>query len=106
MSGFIEKIIAQETRRTRNFKKRLEIVSRLKSKMFVRALKDLIKDAGGYSIAFVRNTKGNKQECDFPPIKWEWVNQTCNGGYSGDDFAGDVYIQIKPSRFLRISYAQ
>lgn len=105
LSDYSVKMFALEARHKRHLKKRLEIVSRLKSRRFFKAVRDLIKEAGYYDLAFVTTCRGQKQPCDFPPIKWEWVQQT-GGGFTGDDYSGNVYIQIKETRFLRISYAQ
>jgi hypothetical protein len=103
LDDYSTKMFALEARHNRQYKKRLEIVSRLKSRRFIKALKNLLTDAGGYALAFVKEPRGTKQECDFRPIKWEWVDQTT--GWSGDDFSGYIYIQIKETRYLRISYA-
>lgn len=32
------------------------------------------------------------------------INQVVNGGYTGDDYAGDIYYPIGPAQFLKVSY--
>lgn len=34
-----------------------------------------------------------------------YVDQTTDGGYSGDSFAGTICIEIKPGRFLKFYYS-
>lgn len=34
-----------------------------------------------------------------------WVDQYCNGGYSGDDFAGWIYIKISKKQYLKFHYS-
>lgn len=34
-----------------------------------------------------------------------YINQTVNGGYTGDEFAGDIYIELIPNKkYLKWSY--
>ena len=39
-----------------------------------------------------------------PDIKGVWVDQWQNGGYTGDSYAGDIYIKINKSLYLKIPY--
>lgn len=57
-----------------------------------------------FSPRIVMNTKGNRQEVDGDLIKEEWVNQTTNGGVSGDDFAGTIYFKLSTNRYLCFNY--
>lgn len=101
-----ENIERVEMRQTRHFRKRIELISRFHTKKYMAQLRDLMKDASVFDSMFVKGTgKGKKQKSDYPAIKWEWVDQYENGGYSGDSFSGFVYIQIKPGRFLRLHYS-
>lgn len=34
-----------------------------------------------------------------------FVNQTCNGGYSGDDYEGTVSVPLNASEWLQFSYS-
>jgi hypothetical protein len=42
---------------------------------------------------------------DFDYLKTVWINQYCNGGYSGDDFAGWVFIKITDTKYLKFHYS-
>lgn len=54
----------------------------------------------------VDKSKGDFQEIgDGELIKEEWVNQTTNGGYTGDDFAGTIYFKLKDSVFIELEYS-
>ena len=42
----------------------------------------------------------------FPHIHGNmWVYQTCNGGKSGDEFAGQIYILIGEGEWFKFSYS-
>ena len=34
-----------------------------------------------------------------------WVNQTTDGGYTGDEFAGTVSVKISKDKYLQFSYS-
>ena len=42
---------------------------------------------------------------DFDFLKNVWVDQYCNGGYVGDDFAGWVFIKITNIKYLKFHYS-
>lgn len=93
-------------RADRQFKKRIEIVSRLRTKKYMEQLRDLMSEACVNHAEFVRTTgKADKQKSDWPAIKCEWIDQYENGGYSGDSYAGYIYLQIKADRFLKLHYS-
>jgi hypothetical protein len=46
-----------------------------------------------------------KQTEDFEHLKEVFVDQYCNGGYVGDDFAGWVYIEINKDEYLKFHYS-
>lgn len=43
--------------------------------------------------------KGDKQDRNV------WVNQTTNGGHTGDSFAGTVSVRLKKNKFLEWDYS-
>lgn len=56
-------------------------------------------------LSFTRYPKGKYDfEGEFDNIPGYWVDQWCNGGFTGDDFAGDIYIQLKENLYLRAGY--
>lgn len=46
-----------------------------------------------------------QDENDYGPIKGCWVDQHINGGYTGDEYAGYVYVELKPGKYLKYYYA-
>ena len=101
----IEESIKRHFQRVdRHNKRRIELLSRFKTKRFIKQIRELMED-GVHSLCFVRTTeRGKKQKSDYSAIKWEWVDQYTNGGYLGDEYAGYIYVQVKPDRFLRMQY--
>ncbi|OJX63101.1 hypothetical protein [Dysgonomonas sp. 37-18] len=89
----------------------INAIKTVKGNSFHKSLGDLIEDldrTSGYSI--VDKPKGNYQkEYWHKEIQGVWVDQWCNGGYSGDEFAGDVYVKIKrqnkKDKYLKIPYS-
>ena len=53
-----------------------------------------------YNYEFVNEPVGNFQEDDN-----YWVNQTTNGGYTGDDFAGTLCFKVADSKYLKMHYS-
>jgi hypothetical protein len=54
----------------------------------------------------VREPIGAVQDAEFGRlISKEWVNQTTNGGYTGDSYAGTICIEIKKDRYLKFHYS-
>ena len=85
----------------------LAAMESLRGKYFVKDILDYAENIevhGAWEI--VRQTKGEFQkEEEFEFMKGAWVDQWCNGGYLGDEFSGDVYIEIKKDRYLKMGYA-
>lgn len=46
-----------------------------------------------------------KQKEDYDNIPFAWVDQYCNGGYVGDDFAGWVWIKLNDEQFFKFHYS-
>ena len=83
-----------------------KVIEAIRGKEFVKDILDCAEEIevhGPWQI--VRKTKGSYQKEEYNVIKGMWVDQWCNGGYVGDDFQGDVYIEIKKDRFLKMGYA-
>ena len=58
-----------------------------------------------FEITSVTPDKENKQEGEGDFIKEIWVDQYCNGGYGGDDFAGWIHIKINKTEYLKFHYS-
>jgi len=64
-----------------------------------------IQDEFAYFCAFegiFKEPNGSLEEED-TTIKI-WINQTTNGGYSGDEYAGTVYAEIEKGIYLAWTY--
>ncbi len=80
----------------------------IKGDEFLDSLKKYIQESNdNYDFQFVT------RKPDWPPegeyIQGEdgeiWVDQYQNGGYSGDSFAGYVYVRIQPGMYLKFHYS-
>jgi hypothetical protein len=59
-----------------------------------------------YDFKIVDEPKGEfQQEDEYPVLGGIWVDQTTNGGYTGDDFAGTVSIKIDNRNYLEFAYS-
>jgi acetamidase/formamidase len=58
-----------------------------------------------FEITEVKPNDKCKQKEDFDYLKEVWVDQYCNGGYVGDDFAGLVNIKINKKEYLKFHYS-
>jgi len=84
----------------------LLIIEKLKGKEFVKDLVVALEESeSDGTLNFVRVTTGKYQEEDYELIKGMWVDQYCNGGFTGDTFAGYCYIELKPNRYLKFHYS-
>lgn len=104
----IEKEILQQ------HKKIEQEVVKIKGKEWLKKLREYLESCGldlpiFCTWSIVDKPQGTVQEPDMeddvmPPHKKEWVSQTTKGGYTGDDFAGDIYIELAKDNFLKIPY--
>jgi hypothetical protein len=59
-----------------------------------------------YDYIITDKPKGKYQEeTDFNALKGQWVNQTTNGGYIGDEFAGTISVQLNKNIYFQFSYS-
>lgn len=47
----------------------------------------------------------HRQSEDYDHLKEVWVDQYCNGGYTGDSFAGWIHIKINNKEYLKFHYS-
>lgn len=58
-----------------------------------------------YDYSIEDDPKGDYQkEEDYPNIVGIWVNQTTNGGYSGDEFAGTISVKLSNDKYFQFYY--
>ena len=69
-------------------------------------IKQSMQDAdNAYGFSIVDKPIGNFQQEDyFNELQGQWVDQTTNGGYTGDEFAGTICIQITKDKYFKYHY--
>ena len=85
----------------------LSAVERLHGKDFIKKLKEQFEEDGGPNskMCFVDKTDGHFDQDLFEETGLElWIDQYCNGGYTGDSYAGYVFVRLKKNRFLKYHY--
>jgi hypothetical protein len=111
MDKAMKEYIEYEIECNRKDQRLLNAIKSIKDISFYESIGKLIDDldrTANYSL--VDSPEGNYQkEYWHKEIQGVWVDQYCNGGYSGDDFKGDVYVKIKrknrKDKFLKIPYS-
>ena len=90
----------------------LKAIKSVKGKDYFNDLKAYMEESTEYlnKCVLVDTPKGDYQsEEEFPLLGGVWVDQWRNGGYTGDDFAGDLYVKIerenKKEKYLKIPYS-
>ena len=59
-----------------------------------------------YNYSIEDKPKGDYQEEeDYPNLVGIWVNQTTNGGYSGDEFAGTISVKLSNDKYFQFYYS-
>lgn len=102
----ITAILEEEAERYRLDKTVLEKVMSLVSDNDFAMIEAELVD-GGFTGNFeiVNSPNGDIQDCDYKFANgYKVVNQTCNGGYTGDEYAGQVYIPISKGKWFKFDY--
>lgn len=85
-------------------KKLLAEVLQEKGTHFLYLVTNELEESGWYELkGFFEYPVGDLREED--PDFEVYVNQTTNGGHSGDDYAGTYDIKINDSKYLRVEYS-
>ena len=87
-----------------------EVLKIVKSKVSKKVFKDikqtLIESENTYDYSIVDKPIGEFQtESYFKELQGQWVDQTTNGGYSGDDYAGTICVQISKTEYFKWHYS-
>ncbi|WP_028471325.1 hypothetical protein [Neptunomonas japonica] len=96
----------QKVERQENQKILSQVKDMVSAKDFLNITEELSE--GGFTDQFeiVSQPTGDIQDCEEGfEHGYRHVNQVCNGGYSGDDYAGDVYIPVSIDRWFKFSYS-
>ncbi len=101
-----ERILDEE--RMKEFEKDKKILKSVKkqvsSKLYKEIEYEIGESEGGFNFKIVDKPNGEYQNCNDDKIK-VWVDQTMNGGYSGDSFAGSVYVELPNKKYLAWDYS-
>lgn len=104
-----EKFLREADRKTELRNARvMRAIKSVKGREYHDELVVFLEEESGIDSKFsiVRKTTGNYQEEEgYNLIKGSWVNQYVNGGYTGDTFEGDCFIELKPGRYLKFHYS-
>lgn len=89
-------------------RKNARIMSAIKSQLgekYFRAVLDCIMECEGYGLyELEREPGGHKQMEEWFEFDHIYVDQWRNGGYSGDEFAGNIWIPLKENLYLKVRY--
>ena len=58
-----------------------------------------------YDFKLTNKPLGKFQDDGYECLKGIYVDQTCNGGYTGDTFGGTVSVEYIKGKFLQFSYS-
>ncbi len=111
MDKAMKEYVEYENETIRKDQRLLNAIKSIKGVSFCKSLGDMIEELDQTAnYLLVDKPKGNYQkEYWHKEIRGVWVDQWRNGGYTGDDFAGDVYVKIKRNnkrdKYLKIPYS-
>jgi hypothetical protein len=101
-------LIEYENECARKNQRVLRAIKSVKGIAFYKHILAIIKESEGIRdvAEIVREPIGTFQKEQYGrSIKGIWVNQTTDGGYLGDSYAGTICIELKPGRYLKFHYA-
>lgn len=99
---------AWENERARRNNRLLRAIKRVSTRTYYKVLEEVIYDSGGIEgqAEIVKEPMGVFQKHDYcRVIPGIWVDQWRNGGFTGDDFAGYVYVKIKEGKYFKFQYS-
>ena len=67
----------------------------------------LISESGFTSHYAIKNKPNGKyrKDSDYKFIRGYWANQTTNGGYIGDEYAGTISIRLSNGQYFQFNYS-
>ncbi len=102
MEDYHKAMIEEETKQAKKDYLVFEEAKKYLSNEDIEFLEYQWEDISGFGFSIIDKPKGNKQ--DEGEGFFVWVNQTNNGGYSGDDFSGDCSFKLKNGKYLNWYY--
>jgi hypothetical protein len=103
-----EEMIREENRIFEKRKLILDHIEDIVGKQYrqdVEACLDECESCGEFMLIDKTCIKGSYQEEDWNSFDHIYVDQTTNGGYSGDEYAGHIYIPITKKLYLKSYYS-
>ena len=88
--------------------KRLQKLQKLCSKDLYEDIEHYLKECYStyqYEITDKQPNEVYKQKEQYEYLKEAYVNQYTNGGYAGDEFAGQVWIEISKNKWFTFHYS-
>lgn len=83
------------------------ILDIIKSQVSEKVFSDInfvLDESYTYDYKIVDMAYGEYQEEDLKELEGYWVDQTTDGGLTGDEFAGTVSIKLKKDMYFQFSY--
>lgn len=103
---YLVNFLEYEKEITRKNNRLLDAIRKVKGKEFYQELLDVIKDSEGiYGLAELVSKPIGQYQDEGDLIPGIWVNQTENGGITGDSFFGTVCVRIKEKKYLKFYYS-
>lgn len=92
---------AEEVKRQSVLEKVRQLVT---AEVYAEIIVELTEDGYTFDYQIASTPKGQEQD-DGAAWGKHFVNQTTNGGFTGDDFAGTVSIPLGDGRFFQFGYS-
>lgn len=85
----------------------MEFVASIVSKRKLKHIEEYIKEGCDYTCEFeiVDSHGGERQDETGYAFRYVYIDQYCCGGWSGDDFAGWIWIPLPQGKYLKFHYA-
>lgn len=86
----------------------LKHIEELTSSKYRKTVNDCLEESestGNLKLVDISTIIGDYQEEDWTEFDHVYVNQTIDGGYTGDEFAGYIYIPITKKLYLKSYYS-
>jgi len=81
-------------------------IKEIKGESFVSELEDYLAEEGGnFDFSFVEKHVGELLDEDFEVMSEIYINQTTNGGFTGDTYAGTICVKIEEKKFMLCHYS-
>jgi hypothetical protein len=106
MDDYNTEMIRLENEQTEKDNKVLDDVKLLVSEEIFEDIKIVLEESENvYDFSIEDKPIGEFQKENYDYLDGIWVNQTTNGGYIGDEFAGNVSIKIDENKYFQFYYS-